>query len=117
MFVKTINCHTTVKVTSFVYRFTENHHHDFTHVSFRKSDLDEEFPVWKFWKKRRYVVALMAFFGFFNVYSLRVNLSIAVVAMTQDRSETLPNGTNITLVNIPLNTFLVVTIIQLNIGT
>lgn len=62
-----------------------------------KSDLDEEFPVWKFWKKRRYVVALMAFFGFFNVYSLRVNLSIAVVAMTQDRSETLPNGTNITL--------------------
>lgn len=82
-------------------------------VPFRKSDLDEEFPVWKFWKKRRYIVALMAFFGFFNVYSLRVNLSIAVVAMTQDRSETLPNGTNITLVNIPFNPCVVVTIIQI----
>ncbi|XP_050307576.1 sialin-like [Anthonomus grandis grandis] len=54
-------------------------------------------PSWQFWKRRRYVVATMAFFGFFNVYTLRVNLSIAVVAMTQNRFETLENGTKISL--------------------
>lgn len=35
----------------------------------------------------------MAFFGFFNVYSLRVNLSVAIVAMTEERPVTYPNGT------------------------
>ncbi|KAL1494699.1 hypothetical protein ABEB36_010257 [Hypothenemus hampei] len=54
-------------------------------------------PSWKFWKKRRYIVACLAFFGFFNVYALRVNLSIAIVAMTQERFEVLENGTKITL--------------------
>ncbi|XP_060516790.1 sialin-like isoform X1 [Cylas formicarius] len=54
-------------------------------------------PSWKFWKKRRYVVATLAFFGFFNVYCLRVNLSIAIVAMTQDRFSTLENGTRISM--------------------
>lgn len=34
-----------------------------------------------FWRQRRYVVAIMLFLGFFNVYSLRVNVSIAIVAM------------------------------------
>ncbi|GAB0100072.1 hypothetical protein DMENIID0001_160550 [Sergentomyia squamirostris] len=48
---------------------------------------------WKFWKTRRYVVVLMAFLGFFNVYSLRVNLSVAIVAMTQKFNTTLENGT------------------------
>lgn len=28
-------------------------------------------------------MAAMAFFGFFNTYSLRANLSIAIVAMTE----------------------------------
>lgn len=28
----------------------------------------------------------MAFFGFFNVYALRVNLSVAIVAMTENRT-------------------------------
>jgi len=46
-----------------------------------------------FWRKRRYTVVLMAFFGFFNVYSLRVNLSVAIVAMTEMRDVTLANGT------------------------
>lgn len=32
------------------------------------------------------MVALLAFFGFFNVYALRANLSIAIVAMTQNNS-------------------------------
>lgn len=49
--------------------------------------------TWKFWKKRRYVVVLMAFFGFFNVYALRVNLSVAIVAMTENRTVDHGNGT------------------------
>ena len=32
------------------------------------------------------MVVLLAFFGFFNVYSLRVNLSVAIVAMTENRT-------------------------------
>lgn len=45
------------------------------------------------WKKRRHVVALLAFLGFFNMYALRVNLSIAIVAMVQINEEELENGT------------------------
>ncbi|KAL4707028.1 hypothetical protein ACJJTC_000455 [Scirpophaga incertulas] len=45
------------------------------------------------WQKRRFVVALLAFFGFFNVYALRVNLSVAVVAMTEPVETKLENGT------------------------
>ncbi|KAJ1528764.1 hypothetical protein ONE63_007151 [Megalurothrips usitatus] len=37
----------------------------------------------------------MAFFGFFNVYALRVNLSVAVVAMTAATNATLANGTTV----------------------
>ncbi|XP_039749150.1 sialin isoform X1 [Pararge aegeria] len=48
---------------------------------------------WRFWEKRRLVVALLAFFGFFNVYALRVNLSVAVVAMTEPVEVELENGT------------------------
>lgn len=36
---------------------------------------------------------MMAFFGFFNVYALRVNLSIAIVAMTEYKNVTYANGT------------------------
>jgi hypothetical protein len=52
-------------------------------------------PSWHFWKRRRYIVAVLAFFGFFSVYALRVNLSVAIVAMTSRRNETLENGTTI----------------------
>uniref|UniRef100_A0A1B0CIK8 Uncharacterized protein n=1 Tax=Lutzomyia longipalpis TaxID=7200 RepID=A0A1B0CIK8_LUTLO len=47
------------------------------------SDTIKEDPVtWMFWKKRRYIVVLMAFLGFFNVYSLRVFASgIGVTAI------------------------------------
>lgn len=48
---------------------------------------------WRFWRKRRYIVVLMAFFGFFNVYSLRVNLSVGIVAMTENRTIHYENGT------------------------
>ncbi|RVE46573.1 hypothetical protein evm_008760, partial [Chilo suppressalis] len=50
-----------------------------------------------FWQQRRYVVALLAFFGFFNVYALRVNLSVAVVAMTEPVETKLDNGTVVML--------------------
>lgn len=47
-----------------------------------------------FWKQRRYVVGALAFFGFFNAYALRVNLSIAIVAMTTENTTIfLSNGT------------------------
>lgn len=48
---------------------------------------------WKFWRKRRYIVVVMAFCGFFNVYSLRVNLSVGIVAMTENRTVHYENGT------------------------
>lgn len=35
-----------------------------------------------FWKQRRNLVGFLAFLGFFNVYTLRVNLSVGIVAMT-----------------------------------
>lgn len=35
----------------------------------------------------------MAFLGFFNVYSLRVNLSVGIVAMTEKRPIEFANGT------------------------
>lgn len=38
-------------------------------------------------------MAALTFFGFFNIYALRVNLSIAIVAMTQVKNVTLQNGT------------------------
>ncbi|XP_055528394.1 vesicular glutamate transporter 2-like [Wyeomyia smithii] len=50
-------------------------------------------PLWMFWKRRRYVVVFMAFLGFANVYTLRVNLSVAIVAMTELREVVYENGT------------------------
>ncbi|XP_059471952.1 sialin-like [Neocloeon triangulifer] len=44
---------------------------------------------------RRYVVAFLAFLGFWNVYALRVNLSVAIVAMTSNYTVHLDNGTTI----------------------
>ncbi|KAF5269201.1 hypothetical protein FQR65_LT02502 [Abscondita terminalis] len=55
--------------------------------------IDETPPPWMIWKRRRYVVAILAFFGIFNAYALRVNLSIAIVAMTANKTITLENGT------------------------
>ncbi|GAB0100071.1 hypothetical protein DMENIID0001_160540 [Sergentomyia squamirostris] len=49
--------------------------------------------TWKFWKTRRYVVVFMAFLGFINVFALRFNLTIAIVAMTEKFNTTLENGT------------------------
>ncbi|GFG28742.1 hypothetical protein Cfor_02989 [Coptotermes formosanus] len=60
------------------------------------TDTDGLGAAWRFWHRRRYVVAFLAFLGFFNVYALRVNLSVAIVAMTASRNVTLSNGTTIT---------------------
>ncbi len=43
--------------------------------------------------KRRYVVASLAFLGFCIIYMLRVNLSVAIVAMTADQPHKTDNGT------------------------
>ncbi|XP_071455413.1 vesicular glutamate transporter 1-like [Hetaerina americana] len=41
---------------------------------------------WSFSLPRRYLVAFLAFLGFWNIYGLRVNLSVAIVAMTRNRT-------------------------------
>ena len=45
--------------------------------------------------KRRYLIASLAFFGFCIIYMLRVNLSVAIVAMTANKTHILENGTTI----------------------
>ncbi|XP_068905629.1 vesicular glutamate transporter 1-like [Tenebrio molitor] len=50
-------------------------------------------PSWMFWRKRRYVVAIMGFFGFFSMYTLQSNLNIAIVAMTENKTIVLDNNT------------------------
>ncbi len=47
--------------------------------------------------KRRYMVAGLAFFGFCVIYMLRVNLSVAIVAMTANKTIYLENGKNTTV--------------------
>lgn len=54
---------------------------------------DFQVPIWLFWKQRRYVVILLCFLGFFNLYSLRVNLSVAIVPMTTNRTTIVGNTT------------------------
>ena len=36
---------------------------------------------------KRYIIAMLAFLGFLNVYALRVNLSMAIVVMINDTNE------------------------------
>ncbi|CAH1154013.1 unnamed protein product [Phaedon cochleariae] len=48
---------------------------------------------WKLWKTRRYIIALLGFGGFFMMYALRTNLSIAIVPMTEMKNITSQNGT------------------------
>lgn len=42
---------------------------------------------------KRYVLAILSFFGFFNVYCLRVDLSVALVAMTNNHTRVKTDGT------------------------
>lgn len=52
-------------------------------VEVSKSQIVETQPLWK---KRRYHLVLMTFLGFINVYTLRINLSVGIVAMTDNRT-------------------------------
>lgn len=62
-------------------------------INFRSVKYEEsETASWMFWKKRRYVVGVLAFLGFFTSYILRVNLSVAIVAMTANKTMTDPEG-------------------------
>uniref|UniRef100_A0A7M5WSP1 Sialin n=1 Tax=Clytia hemisphaerica TaxID=252671 RepID=A0A7M5WSP1_9CNID len=45
---------------------------------------------------KRYVLALLSFFGFFNVYCLRVDLSVTLVAMTSNHTRVRADGTEYT---------------------
>lgn len=40
----------------------------------------------------RYVFALLGFFGFFNVYAMRVNLSVAIIAMVKQSNHSSESG-------------------------
>ena len=44
--------------------------------------------AWMFWKKRRFIMIILAFFGFFMTYAMRVNLSVAIVKMTENITST-----------------------------
>lgn len=51
--------------------------------------ITETLPLWR---KRRYLVVLMSFLGFINIYTLRINLSVGIVAMTENRTIEHSNG-------------------------
>lgn len=46
------------------------------------------------WTRRRYLLVLLAFFGFINIYTLRFNLSVGIVAMTENKTVVHDNGTH-----------------------
>lgn len=45
--------------------------------------------------KKRYLVVFLVFLGFVNLYTMRVNLSVAIVAMTMNRTVEQADGTEI----------------------
>lgn len=48
---------------------------------------------WKIWQQKRHILVFIVVLGVTNLYMFKVNLSVAIVAMTSDRYETLQNGT------------------------
>lgn len=51
--------------------------------------VEDKLPVYL---RKRYWVVFLAFFGFVNLYTMRVNLSVAIVAMTENRTILHPDG-------------------------
>lgn len=37
-----------------------------------------------FWRRKRYLVIFLSFLGFGNLFTMRANLSVAIVAMTEN---------------------------------
>uniref|UniRef100_A0A9J2P7I9 Sialin n=2 Tax=Ascaris TaxID=6251 RepID=A0A9J2P7I9_ASCLU len=58
-------------------------------------------PASKWTLRRRHVVALLAFFGFANIYAMRANLSVAIVQMTTDTVRSINNTPIIVLLQKP----------------
>ena len=56
---------------------------------------------------KRYVLALLSFFGFFNVYCLRVDLSVALVAMTTNYTRVRSDGSEYMVRTITISTILI----------
>lgn len=55
---------------------------------------------WKIWQEQRHILVFLISVGVFILYVCRVNLSVAIVAMTIDMYETLENGTVIKHVSV-----------------
>lgn len=51
-------------------------------ITFRSND-DDQIPRYL---KNRFYVVFLSFLGFLNLYTMRVNLSVAIVAMTDNRT-------------------------------
>uniref|UniRef100_A0A915KLK4 Sialin n=1 Tax=Romanomermis culicivorax TaxID=13658 RepID=A0A915KLK4_ROMCU len=43
---------------------------------------------------RRYYLVILAFLGFFNLYAMRVNFSVAILYMTTNRTIVYPDGSS-----------------------
>nr|CAD7429276.1 unnamed protein product [Timema monikensis] len=52
-------------------------------------------PWWQFWKRRRYLLAILVFLGLFNVSALDASMGAAMVAMTTNYSIDIGNGTTL----------------------
>lgn len=71
---------------------TENLPKEDTHQV--KNTLVEKDPLtWMIWRKRRYIVVVLLFFAFFNLYATRVDMSMAINIMTDFKNLTDKNGT------------------------
>ena len=47
------------------------------------------------WIPARYALAILSFLGFFNVYALRVNLSVAIVQMDNSTAQQFRHGARV----------------------
>ncbi|KAJ8891695.1 hypothetical protein PR048_004224 [Dryococelus australis] len=52
-------------------------------------------PAWKVWRRRRFVLVFIVFFGQIIKVILRVNLSIAIVVMTEEHPVITSNGAEV----------------------
>ena len=58
------------------------------HEYLLSSQRPQKLPLWRSncfpCVPKRYIIAVLAFLGFLNVYALRVNLSMAIIVMVND---------------------------------